>query len=98
VKQLVSQLPWGHVIRLLQRVKNTEERDWYAKQAIRHGWSRSILEMQIQSAAYQRSGKAQNSFELTLPTADSDLAAQTFEDPYLFDFLGTADPKTGARS
>ena len=24
VKQLVSQLPWGHVIRLLQRVKDTE--------------------------------------------------------------------------
>lgn len=26
VKQLVSQLPWGHVIRLLQRVKEPEVR------------------------------------------------------------------------
>ncbi len=30
---------------------------------------------------------------LSLPPADSDLAAKVFKDPYLFDFLGTADPR-----
>lgn len=93
VKQLVSLLPWGHIIRLLQRVKNSEAREWYARQTIKYGWSRSILEMQIQNTAYQRSGKAQNNFDLTLPPADSDLATQVFKDPYLFDFIGTADPR-----
>jgi hypothetical protein len=34
VKQLVSQLPWGHVIRLLQRVKETEVREWYVRESI----------------------------------------------------------------
>ena len=29
VKRLVSQLPWGHVIMLLQRVKNPATRHWY---------------------------------------------------------------------
>lgn len=29
---------------------------------------------------------------LALPPCDSDMAAQVFKDPYLFDFLGTADP------
>ena len=33
-KQLVSQLPWGHVIRLLQRVKETEVREWYVRESI----------------------------------------------------------------
>jgi len=28
---------------------------------------------------------------MVLPPADSDMAAQVFKDPYLFDFLGTAD-------
>ena len=28
-----------------------------------------------------------------MPPADSDMAAQAFKDPYLFDFLGTADPR-----
>lgn len=34
-----------------------------------------------------------NNFKATLPPPDSDLAAQVFKDPYLFDFLGSADPR-----
>lgn len=90
-KQVVSQLPWGHIIRLLQQVKDPETRDWYIQQSIEHGWSRNILSLQIQNRAHERQGKALNNFPLTLPPADSDLASQVFKDPYLFDFLGTAD-------
>lgn len=93
VKQLVSQLPWGHVIRLLQRVKEPEVREWYIRESIKHGWSRSILELQIDGRAHARHGKALTNFKATLPPADSDMAAQVFKDPYLFDFLGTADPR-----
>lgn len=32
-------------------------------------------------------------FAAVLPEPDSDMAAQVFKDPYLFDFLGTADPR-----
>jgi len=91
VKQLVSQLPWGHVVRLLQRVKNADERHWYMQQTITQGWSRSLLNVQLDRRVHKRQGRAQNNFALTLPPADSDLAAQTFKDPYLFDFLGTAN-------
>src|SRR3990170_1760219 len=93
VKQLVSQLPWGHVIRLMQRVKKPEVREWYIRESIEHGWSRSILELQIDGRAHERHGKALTNFKATLPPADSDMAAQVFKDPYLFDFLGTADPR-----
>ena len=93
VKQLVSQLPWGHVIRLLQRVKEPEVREWYIRESIEHGWSRSILELQIDGRAHERHGKALTNFKATLPPADSDMAAQAFKDPYPFDFLGTADPR-----
>lgn len=93
VKQLVSQLPWGHVIRLLQRVKEPEVREWYIRESIEHGWSRSILGLQIDGRAHERHGKALTNFKDTLPPADSDMAAQVFKDPYLFDFVGTADPR-----
>lgn len=96
VKQLVSQLPWGHVIRLLQRVKEPEVREWYIRESIANGWSRSILELQIDGRAHDRRGKAVTNFALTLPPTQSDLAAQVFKDPYLFDFLGTADPRREA--
>ena len=93
VKQLVSQLPWGHVIRLLQRIKDPDTRHWYVKASIEHGWSRNILEMQIDARAHERHGNAITNFNATLPPAESDMAAQIFKDPYLFDFLGTADPR-----
>lgn len=93
VKQVVSQLPWGHVVRLLQRVKDPEIRLWYVRATIRYGWSRNILGLQIDAGAHKRHGKATNNFPATLPPHDSDMAAQVFKDPYLFDFLGTADPR-----
>ncbi len=96
VKQPVSQLAWGHIIRLIQMVKTPAARDFYIQQTLAHGWSRSILEMQIQNQLHLRSGKAQNNFVLTMPPAESDMAAQIFKDPYLFDFLGTADPRREA--
>ena len=44
VKQVVSQIPWGHNIRLLQMVKDHGERLWYARQTVEHGWSRNVLD------------------------------------------------------
>jgi predicted nuclease of restriction endonuclease-like (RecB) superfamily len=49
--------------------------------------------MQIERKLHDRQGKALNNFNLTLLPGDSDMAAQIFKDPYLFDFLGTADPR-----
>lgn len=95
-KQPVSQLPWGQIIRLMQMVKDPAAREFYIRETIAHGWSRSVLEIQIQNQLHLRAGKAQNNFALTMPPADSDMAAQLFKDPYLFDFLGTADPRREA--
>ena len=96
VKQLVSQLPWGHVVRLIQAVKEPEARIYYVEHAITGGWSRATLEQQMAAAAHTRAGKAITNFDKALPPSESDLAAQVFKDPYLFDFLGTADPRREA--
>lgn len=93
VKQLVSQLPWGHNIRLLQRVKDLNARLWYVKASLQQGWSRNVLEFRIDTSAHKHQGKAISNFTLTLPPERSDMAANVFKDPYLFDFLGTADPR-----
>jgi len=95
-QQPVAQLPWGHVLQLMQRLKDPAARDFYIRQTLTHGWSRSILELQIQSQLHLRAGRAQNNFALTMPPAESDMAAQLFKDPYLFDFIGTADPRREA--
>ena len=87
VQQAVALLPWGHNVRLLDLVKDGEERFWYADQAIRQGWSRNVLVMQIESGIYRRQGKAITNFQATLPPEQSGLAQQILKDPYNFDFL-----------
>jgi predicted nuclease of restriction endonuclease-like (RecB) superfamily len=87
VPQAVGQIPWGHNAVLIEKLKDTNQRLWYAQKTIEHGWSRSILEFQIQSRAHERHGKATSNFERTLPPAQSDLAQQILKDPYNFDFL-----------
>lgn len=87
VQQPVAQLPWGHNVRLLDLVKDRDERLWYAQAAIEHGWSRNVLVIQIEAGLYRRQGKAITNFNKALPAPQSDLAHQLLKDPYNFDFL-----------
>jgi predicted nuclease of restriction endonuclease-like (RecB) superfamily len=91
VKQLASQLPWWHVVRLMQRVKDPAAREWYMREAVRQGWSRSVLEIQMLGNAHARQGRAVTNFETALELSESRRAAEVFKDPYVFDFLGTTD-------
>lgn len=87
VQQAVAQIPWGHNVRILDHVKESAERAWYIRKTIENGWSRDILELQIESRLYHRQGKALTNFDRTLPPLQSDLAQQLLKDPYNFDFL-----------
>jgi predicted nuclease of restriction endonuclease-like (RecB) superfamily len=93
VQAPLAQITWYHNIALLEKVPSKADRLWYARAVIQHGWSQSVLVMQIQGRAHLRNGKAVSNFKSTLPPAESDMAAHVFKDPYLFDFLGTADPR-----
>src|SRR5262249_55505556 len=80
----VLTLPWGHHVALVEQVKDPVERGWYAKEAQAHGWSRSVLEHQIESGLYRRKGAALTNFTATLPAPHSDLARELLKDPYSF--------------
>jgi predicted nuclease of restriction endonuclease-like (RecB) superfamily len=69
-QQAVAQLPWGHIIVLIERVKDIQARDWYAQNALKNGISRNILMMQIKQNLYTRQGKNDHkvtNFERKLP-------------------------------
>jgi predicted nuclease of restriction endonuclease-like (RecB) superfamily len=91
LQQVVANLPWGHNVRLMEAVKDPEERLWYARQVIVHGWSRNTLMVHIDNQLYhrQKSGAITN-FERTLPDTQSDLAKDLIKNAYTFDFLGMA--------
>lgn len=90
VQQAVAQIPWGHNVRLLDKVKDPQERLWYVQACLEHGWSRNVLEMQIETGLFGRQGDAPSNFERTLPPPQSDLARDALKDPYNFDFLTLA--------
>jgi len=96
VQRTVAQIPWRSNLALLDKLKDLKQRLWYAQKTIENGWSRDVLSFQIETQLHKRLGKATNNFELALPPADSDMASQIFKDPYVFDFLGTADPRREA--
>jgi predicted nuclease of restriction endonuclease-like (RecB) superfamily len=87
VQQVVGQIPWGHNLRILDLLKERAQREWYARAALQHGWSRNVLVLQIESGLHRRLGMAQTNFTQTLPAPQSDLAQQVLKDPYNFDFL-----------
>ena len=89
--QAVAEIPWGHNIILLEKLKDPKIRLWYAKATIEYGWSRNILVLQLENQLYQRQGKATTNFQKTLPAPQSDLAQQSIKDPYIFDFLTLAE-------
>ena len=90
VQQAVGQLPWGHNLVLLTRLKQPEQRLAYARAAIEHGWSRNVLNIHIETGLLERTGKAVTNFSERLLAPGSDLARESLKDPYLFDFLNVA--------
>ncbi len=88
VQQPVGQLPWGHNLVLLTRLKDPAMRLAYAGRAIQHGWSRNVLNIHIETRLLEREGQAVTNFEAQLPAPQTDLARNMLKDPYLFDFLG----------
>ena len=98
VQQAVGQLPWGHNLVLLTKLKTTDLRLAYAQRAIEHGWSRNVLTIHIERRLLEREGQAVSNFTAQLPKPHSDLAHESLKDPYLFDFLGVAkDCRMNAR-
>ena len=93
VQRVVAQIPWRTNISLLEKIRDKETRIWYAYKTIEQGWSKAILDVQIETGLINREGKAVNNFDIALPPTDSDMASQVFKDPYLFDFLGTDMPR-----
>lgn len=86
-QQLVAQIPWGHNLVIISKIKTTEQALFYVQKTIQNNWSRVVLTHQIESGLHLREGKAVTNFQTTLPAPHSDLARQMLKDPYHFDFL-----------
>lgn len=90
-QQAVAQIPWGHHVTIMDKIKAIDDALFYISKTIENGWSRDILSLQIKSNLHHRQGKSVNNFPSTTPDYQSDIVQQTFKDPYIFDFLTLQD-------
>ena len=91
VQQVAAQLPWFHIVLLLDKVKDRKHQIFYMKKIVEHCWSRSRLTMQIELELHKRQGQAITNFQSKLASPQSDLAHYTLKDPYIFDFLSVSN-------
>ena len=90
--ELFGRVPWGHHIDIVSRCETIDEALFYIKNDIDGGWSRPVLNVQIDGKLFKVQGSAVTNFDTTLPVPQSQLAKEILKDPYNFEFL-TMKPK-----
>jgi len=93
LQQLVGEIPWGHNILILSKIKNMNEREYYIKASAEMGWSRNVLLNQIKSGAYEFSLRQKtHNFPRVLPKHLAEQADESIKSLYNLDFLGIKKP------
>ena len=84
---------WASHVILLNSKLPLGECYWYITQAVANGWSRNVLQMQIETNLFTRqiTAKKVSNFSVRLPKPQSDLANYLMKDPYIFDMMGQTD-------
>jgi predicted nuclease of restriction endonuclease-like (RecB) superfamily len=87
VQQRAAQLPWGHLMVILDNCPDRETSEFYARRAVDEGWTRGALQSMIASRLHERAQPAPSRFGYSAPEADQDTAREIAEDPFVLDFL-----------
>jgi predicted nuclease of restriction endonuclease-like (RecB) superfamily len=91
--QCVANLTWTH-IRLIMRLDNPSEREYYLKETAEQNWTSRVLERNIKSGYYRRLLSSQSKETAIEHTTKYNLA-DFIKDPYITEFLGVPDDLTG---
>lgn len=91
---VVAKLPWTHNCILIDKVKDKDKRLWYAEKTLINGWSKIVLEHQIDLNLYERQAdntKKLTNFKEQLPIIQGELANDMMKDPYIFELTGLSE-------
>ena len=80
-------VPWRHQTVIVTKCDTIQSALFYLHKVIEGNMSRMELEQAIEAQIYERTGKAQNNFAVTLPQPQEALAREMLKDPYKLDFI-----------
>ncbi len=87
LQPLVREISWAKNLVILARCKNDLEREFYLRATARFGWTKAVLQHQIDNKSYEKYLMNQTNFDQTLAVELKAQASLAVKDHYTFDFL-----------
>ncbi len=87
VQPQVAQIGWTHNLVILQRCKESQEREFYIRMTRKFGWTKNVLIHQIENQSYEKMLLGQTNFDKALSPEMRARAKLAVKDEYTFDFL-----------
>lgn len=91
LQPLVREISWAKNLVILARCKDDLEREFYLRATARFGWTKNVLQHQIDNQSYAQYLNGQTNFDAAVPDAIKAQALLAVKDHYTFDFLGLAE-------
>ncbi len=87
----VAEIGWSQHRVLMDKCKDSKEREFYVKKTKGLGWSKDVLIHQIEFGAHKKAPAGQTNFKRTLPAKIHNRLEHAVKDEYTFDFLELND-------
>ena len=91
LQPLAGEIAWTKNTLILDRCTEPLQREFYLRACARFGWTRRVLDHQIDNQSYEKYLLNQTSFDQALPPAVAAQAKLAVKDHYTFDFLSLGD-------
>jgi predicted nuclease of restriction endonuclease-like (RecB) superfamily len=91
LQPLVREISWTKNVVIFSRCKDNLEREFYLRATARYGWTKAVLQHQVDNKSYEQYLLNQTNFDETVPDEIKVQAILAVKDSYTFDFLGLED-------
>ena len=91
LQPLVGEISWAKNLIIFTRCKDELEREFYLRATARFGWTKAVLQHQVDNKSYEKYLLNQTNFDKALSPELQAQAVLAVKDHYIFDFLELAD-------
>jgi len=87
LRPLVAEISWTKNLRIMEKCKSDEQREFYLKQTKENNWTKNVLIHQIENQTYEKYLLNQTNFNKTIKPKIKEQSKLAVKDEYTFDFL-----------
>lgn len=91
LQPLVGEISWAKNLLIMARCKDGLEREFYLRATARFGWTKNVLQHQLDNQSYRQYLAGQTNFDAALPDTIKAQALLAVKDHYVFDLMGLAE-------